>query len=64
MKISIRDLLWLTVLVAVLLAWRLQWQEFQRERDAWRVRTLTIRLLSEQYATQAAEVSQLAAKVD
>jgi hypothetical protein len=61
MKISIRDLLWLTVLVAVLLAWRLQWQEFQRERDARR--QFTIQLLSQQYATQEAEVNQLAAKV-
>jgi hypothetical protein len=66
MKFSLRDLLWLTVLVAVLLAWWLQWQEFRREREAihaWRVKAITLRLLAEEYAAQDAEVSRLTALV-
>jgi hypothetical protein len=67
MKISIRDLLWLTVLVAVLLAWWLQWRTFQREREAmnaWKAKSRVIPLLTQQYIVQEAEVSQLTTKVN
>jgi hypothetical protein len=61
MKISIRDLLWLTALVAILLAWWLQWQSIQRERT--KMNATTLQMLTQQYVAQEAEVTRLAAKV-